>query len=67
MEEAIKEFQIEVRGGNVSATEWMPLEFAYSLEEAKKTRAHWVSMGHEARILTREISPWRVLDDGGDK
>ena len=65
MEGHEQEFGVEVRGGQVSATEWQLIYTSRSLECAKSERDMWGCIsGHEARIVTRHVTPWRKFEEG---
>lgn len=65
MEGATQEFQVEARGKNISATAWMPHGCYDSIEAAKDERDFLVRTGYGARILGRQVTPWRVVEEEG--
>lgn len=66
MENTIQEFCVEARKGKLFANEWQPIGTAPSLDAALDERRYWESRGYEARVMVREMTPWRELSDTSD-
>ena len=58
----VQQFGVEVRGGVCSATEWQLVETTDSREAAQEARKEFLKTHREARIVTRYVTPWCVVE-----
>lgn len=59
MENTTQEFCVEARKGKLFANEWQPVGTVPSIETARGMRKDYEDYGYEARIMVREVTPWR--------
>ena len=59
MENTTQEFCVEVRKGRLFANEWQPVGTVPSIEAARGMCKDYEDSGCEARVMVREVTPWR--------